>query len=1058
MLLSVLVAGCESPTDTNVTNGFTLTNAFPFSNFNTGVGLSADSLARMFGQDKACANNALPCEPTAAAQLWLDNANSLLAEGRSDGIAVTTQLFFLHKLDPNDFGAATVDQLTLDGNYKLQAELAYWDATQLVPQVAEKEQRLDARQTVDFLRKALRPGSTEAYRMAMAMQSANGLAQGHAVVPFGIYAGKTSGQFFIRVWDSNAPDKEKQITVDTKANTWKYDATIETSQPIVYGGDATNHNLLYFAPVTARLGTLPCPFCSDTTTVSTTSAGNVQVSVAGAGFEAGVKGGKIVESGDGVRVTPGFAWCPCSAGSNGFLTVQTKSADTVTIAGGLGAQGSQKGGTVSVNAPGFGILLTGFEGDPTKSDQLTFGTDASGKTTVAMTNPSGTPVNLTIVNSVGVLVTVTIPSAPSGVTVTVDATGKVSVATTGAAAGTTIDVTVTVPKNLKTTYGTGGSAQIKSDGSNDTVAIDPLGTVTASNPTLITKSSVPCKNQKLDPGETDIDCGVVCPSCGIGQGCYIDLTPMSGQPLVPTGCADGLECDVQRYSALVPNGICYLPSCSDTIKDNLETDVDCGGTTCPRKCAVGKKCLVNGDCADGSCKSNVCVTAKGIAVNINPGAPLDGLSIPLNVTLDGVSSSVAFSASNGATVGHASQSYAITFGTLPSNVTCSFLPSVGYADFGKMNSSGTLDPTSQYGILVSAKCTWSSTQLSVNVDNKITPTPGSDMGVTPGGTFGTLQLNVTRDSVPSLVSVNQANAVLGTYASSYSMSVATQPGVNQAGSSWQYTTCSVPAGYGSGTAKNTLSGFTVPLSCRSVPCASQQVCPPGSGAVDMAAPAGDMAKPVDMAAPAGDMTASRVCTLDSQCASGDCECGTKSGNCTGATGLCGAGKVTITTPTADGAATSGTFTVPASCSQVYVEAWGAAGGSSLMGGFIPIVGTPGGAGGYASGYVTTTQSDVFSVWIAEGGIAPGDNMFNATAGIGSFYGVAASGGAGDGSAIMGSAGGGGGLTSVNRTTGAAFSFSVPAGGGAGSNMPGGVAGGAGTPTTGNAGQSAPVNS
>ncbi|MEO6952329.1 MAG: hypothetical protein ABI321_10985, partial [Polyangia bacterium] len=39
-----------------------------------------------------------------------------------------------------------------------------------------------------------------------------------------------------------------------------------------------------------------------------------------------------------------------------------------------------------------------------------------------------------------------------------------------------------------------------------------------------------------------------------------------------------------------------------------------------------------------------------------------------------------------------------------------------------------------------------------------------------------------------------------------------------------------------------------------------------------------------------------------------------------------------------------------------------------------------------------------------------------------------------------------------------FSFSVPAGGGAGSNMPGGVAGGAGTPTTGNAGQSAPVNS
>ena len=38
-------------------------------------------------------------------------------------------------------------------------------------------------------------------------------------------------------------------------------------------------------------------------------------------------------------------------------------------------------------------------------------------------------------------------------------------------------------------------------------------------------------------------------------------------------------------------------SCEDGVKHGRETDVDCGGTLCP-KCAEGKNCTVDHDCED----------------------------------------------------------------------------------------------------------------------------------------------------------------------------------------------------------------------------------------------------------------------------------------------------------------------------------------------------------------------------------------------------------------------------------------------------------------------------
>jgi len=46
-------------------------------------------------------------------------------------------------------------------------------------------------------------------------------------------------------------------------------------------------------------------------------------------------------------------------------------------------------------------------------------------------------------------------------------------------------------------------------------------------------------------------------------------------------------------------------SCSNMLKDGSETDIDCGGPTCPH-CASGKACVASSDCTTASCVGGVC--------------------------------------------------------------------------------------------------------------------------------------------------------------------------------------------------------------------------------------------------------------------------------------------------------------------------------------------------------------------------------------------------------------------------------------------------------------------
>ncbi len=155
----------------------------------------------------------------------------------------------------------------------------------------------------------------------------------------------------------------------------------------------------------------------------------------------------------------------------------------------------------------------------------------------------------------------------------------------------------------------------------------------------------PCTDNTKDGVETDKDCGgnICSKRCTAGQGCLADsdCDAASGHcgtdNKCHTQCTDGKkdndETDQDCGGATCPNKCantkgcakdtdctsgfcntttnkCAAPTCPDGFQNEGETDLDCGGTNCMTKCADGKKCGANSDCSSGVCTGNKCITAS----------------------------------------------------------------------------------------------------------------------------------------------------------------------------------------------------------------------------------------------------------------------------------------------------------------------------------------------------------------------------------------------------------------------------------------------------------------
>ncbi len=102
------------------------------------------------------------------------------------------------------------------------------------------------------------------------------------------------------------------------------------------------------------------------------------------------------------------------------------------------------------------------------------------------------------------------------------------------------------------------------------------------------------------------DDGVVCNS-GDQNGAETDVD--CGGPTCPV-CADGLGCGVAAdcQSTVCTGNVCQAPTCSDGVLNADESDIDCGGLTCAA-CPAGAGCSVAADCDSSVCVGNICQAA-----------------------------------------------------------------------------------------------------------------------------------------------------------------------------------------------------------------------------------------------------------------------------------------------------------------------------------------------------------------------------------------------------------------------------------------------------------------
>ena len=119
-----------------------------------------------------------------------------------------------------------------------------------------------------------------------------------------------------------------------------------------------------------------------------------------------------------------------------------------------------------------------------------------------------------------------------------------------------------------------------------------------------------CADAAKGEMETDVDCGG--PQCvSIGLPCAL-----TKECAANADCASGI-CDTTA-------GTPVCVSCADSLKNKVETDVDCGGGTCT-PCFDGLDCLQASDCTSTQCEANKCTSCfNGVKDSVETGANCGG--------------------------------------------------------------------------------------------------------------------------------------------------------------------------------------------------------------------------------------------------------------------------------------------------------------------------------------------------------------------------------------------------------------------------------------------------
>ena len=132
--------------------------------------------------------------------------------------------------------------------------------------------------------------------------------------------------------------------------------------------------------------------------------------------------------------------------------------------------------------------------------------------------------------------------------------------------------------------------------------------------TYLVSAPETCSDKLKNQGETDVDCGGgICPKCNDTRTCKNASDCLSNRCNNNT-CAR--RCLTVLTSTITSCLISAPETCNDKIKNQDETDVDCGGGICPR-CNNTRICKNAFDCLSNTCKNNTCARKCLIFLNFS---------------------------------------------------------------------------------------------------------------------------------------------------------------------------------------------------------------------------------------------------------------------------------------------------------------------------------------------------------------------------------------------------------------------------------------------------------
>jgi hypothetical protein len=234
-------------------------DGFSFENYGTSnnANLSPQQVRMLYGSG-VCAfvTKSGQCVLTPPGLVWLQQANQSMNGGHCEGFSVLSLLLFRGLYPP--FGPGPTSGLKLKGDVALQRTIAYAFMYQNLPAVIDQSVKGTPNHVLRFLISALGRRGGESYGLGIYKRDRSG---GHEITPYAV-DDRGGGRFDVLLYDNNWPGVTRRLHVNTRADTWSYQASTNPRAPgSLYEGDAKTKTL-ELDPLTPGLGVHPCPFCA----------------------------------------------------------------------------------------------------------------------------------------------------------------------------------------------------------------------------------------------------------------------------------------------------------------------------------------------------------------------------------------------------------------------------------------------------------------------------------------------------------------------------------------------------------------------------------------------------------------------------------------------------------------------------------------------------------------------------------------------------------------------------------------------------------------------------